>query len=60
MIETRPKKDHERALLIGLEHNGVSKWDLRDSLDSGQAIDEVFTSACRWREALQRARGEER
>lgn len=34
--------------------------ELRDSLGSGQAIDEVFTSACRWREALQRARGEER
>jgi GTP-binding protein HflX len=33
MIETRPKKTHERALLIGLEQNGVSKWDLRDSLD---------------------------
>ena len=32
--------------------------ELRDSLDSGEAIDEVFTSACRWREALQRARGE--
>ena len=32
--------------------------ELRDSLDSGAAIDEVFTSACRWREALQRARGE--
>jgi prephenate dehydrogenase len=32
--------------------------DLRDSLESGAAIDEVFTSACRWREALQRARGE--
>ena len=32
--------------------------DLRDTLDSGAAIDEVFTSACRWREALLRARGE--
>ena len=32
MIETRPKKTHERALLIGLEKQGVSKWDLRDSL----------------------------
>ena len=30
---------------------------LRDSLDSGTAIDEIFTSACRWREALDRARG---
>jgi GTPase len=33
MIETRPKKNHERALLIGLEKQGVSKWDLQDSLD---------------------------
>src|SRR5437660_11123650 len=32
MIETRPKKTHERALLIGLEQAGVSKWDLRDSM----------------------------
>src|SRR5246127_4494782 len=33
MIETRPKKAQERALLIGLEKEGVSKWDLRDSLE---------------------------
>ena len=33
MIETRPKRTHERALLIGLEQQGVSKWDLRDSLE---------------------------
>jgi len=33
MIETRPKKTQERALLIGLEKAGVSKWDLRDSMD---------------------------
>jgi GTPase len=33
MIETRPKKGHERALLIGLEKQGVSKWDLQDSLE---------------------------
>src|SRR6478672_78008 len=33
MIETRPRKTQERALLIGLEKQGVSKWDLRDSLD---------------------------
>jgi GTPase len=32
MIETRPKKTQERALLIGLEKRGVSKWDLQDSL----------------------------
>src|SRR3954449_4210664 len=33
MIETRPKNTPERALLIGLEKQGVSKWDLHDSLD---------------------------
>src|SRR5947208_5140975 len=32
-LETRPQKTHERALLIGLEKEGVSKWDLRDSLE---------------------------
>ena len=32
--------------------------ELRDSLDSGVAIDDVFTSARHWREALLRARGE--
>ena len=33
MIDTRPKKNHERAVLVGLEQAGVSKWDLRDSLE---------------------------
>ncbi len=33
MIQTRPKKTQERAVLVGLEHAGVSKWDLKDSLD---------------------------
>jgi GTP-binding protein HflX len=33
MIETRPKKNHERAVLVGLEQAGVSKWDLQDSLE---------------------------
>ena len=33
MIDVRPKKNQERALLIGLEQDGVSKWDLRDSME---------------------------
>jgi GTPase len=33
MIETKPQKRPERALLIGLEQNGVSKWDLQDSME---------------------------
>jgi prephenate dehydrogenase len=30
--------------------------DLRDTLETGEAIDAVFTSACRWRTTLDRAR----
>jgi prephenate dehydrogenase len=30
--------------------------EMRDSLDSGDAIDEIFVSACRWRETLDRSR----
>jgi GTPase len=33
MIEIQPKNTPERALLIGLEKQGVSKWDLRDSME---------------------------
>src|SRR5258705_12814145 len=33
MTETRAQKARERALLIGLEKEGVSKWELHDSLD---------------------------
>src|ERR1700736_3144628 len=33
MIETRPQNNHERAVLVGLEQAGVSKLDLKDSLD---------------------------
>ncbi len=33
MIEVQAKKRPERAVLVGLEQDGVSKWDLRDSLD---------------------------
>src|SRR5262252_11254453 len=33
MIETKPHGRSERALLIGLEKEGISKWDLRDSMD---------------------------
>src|SRR5438477_6200549 len=33
MIEVRSKKTPERAILIGLEKAGISKWDLRDSME---------------------------
>src|SRR3954447_25083085 len=33
MIEVQPQKKQERALLIGLEQGGVTKWDVQDSLD---------------------------
>jgi GTP-binding protein HflX len=42
MFETGPKKARERALLIGLEKDGVSKWDLRDSMEE---LRELATSA---------------
>jgi prephenate dehydrogenase len=45
------------VLREGLDALIATLADLRDSLDSGQAIDDVFTSACRWREALDRERG---
>ena len=49
---------NEDVLREALETLIATLTGLRDSLGSGQAIDEVFTSACRWRDALQRARGE--
>ena len=33
MIEVQAKKRPERALLVGLEQEGVSKWDLADSME---------------------------
>lgn len=33
MIVTQSHHKQERALLVGLEQSGVSKWDLRDSLE---------------------------
>ncbi len=33
MIDVQAQKRPERALLVGLEQGGVSKWDLADSLD---------------------------
>src|ERR1700730_7051195 len=38
MIETRSKNTPERALLIGLETAGVSKWQLRDSMDEPREL----------------------
>lgn len=49
---------NEDVLREALDTLIATLTDLRDSLGSGQAIDEVFTSACRWRDTLQRARGE--
>ena len=33
MIDVRPRKKQERAILIGLERDGISKWDLLDSME---------------------------
>ncbi len=38
MIDTRPHQTQERALLIGLEKDGVSKWDLRHSMAELQEL----------------------
>ena len=46
-------QDHLREALDQLIGTLV---EMRDSLDDGEAIEAVFTSACRWREALDRAR----
>ncbi len=32
MIETQPQRRTERAFLVGLEHAGVNRWDLQESL----------------------------
>ncbi len=42
MFDVQRKQKQERALLVGLEQEGVSKWDLRDSLDE---LRELATSA---------------
>src|SRR3954465_369374 len=42
MIETQPKKRQERALLVGLEKEGPTKWDLADSLEE---LKELASSA---------------
>ena len=42
MIETQPKQRQERALLVGLEKDGTTKWDLADSLDE---LKELASSA---------------
>ncbi len=33
MIDTQRQRPQERAILIGLETDSISKWDLRDSMD---------------------------
>ncbi len=42
MIEIQRQRKQERALLVGLEQDGVSKWDLRDSMDE---LRELVSSA---------------
>ncbi|MBA3883940.1 MAG: GTPase HflX [Chthoniobacterales bacterium] len=42
MIEVQRQRKQERALLVGLEQDGVSKWDLRDSMDE---LRELVSSA---------------
>lgn len=42
MIEVQKRQKQERAVLVGLEQEGTSKWDLRDSLDE---LRELVSSA---------------
>jgi prephenate dehydrogenase len=49
---------NEDVLRVALDTMIRTLEDLRDGLGTGRGVDEVFTSACRWRDALDRARGE--
>ncbi len=42
MIEVQKQRRQERAVIVGLEQDGVSKWDLRDSMDE---LRELVSSA---------------
>ena len=42
MIEVQKQRRPERAVIVGLEKDGVSKWDLRDSMDE---LRELVSSA---------------
>jgi prephenate dehydrogenase len=48
---------NQDVLREGLDALIGTLTELRDTLDTGEAIDAVFTSACRWRETLERGRG---
>ncbi|HYT75886.1 MAG TPA: prephenate dehydrogenase/arogenate dehydrogenase family protein [Vicinamibacterales bacterium] len=48
---------NEDALRDALNALIATLTELRDSLATGEAIEAVFTSACRWRDALERANG---
>jgi prephenate dehydrogenase len=49
---------NEDVLRDALETLIGTLTEMRDSLGTGDAIEDIFTSACRWRESLQRTRGE--
>jgi prephenate dehydrogenase len=49
---------NEDVLRVALDTMIGTLEDLRDTLGTGRGVDEVFTSASRWRDALDRARGE--
>ena len=33
MFDTETQRRREKAILVGLEHEGVDKWELKESLD---------------------------
>ncbi|HEY2435138.1 MAG TPA: prephenate dehydrogenase [Vicinamibacterales bacterium] len=47
---------NQDVLREALDHLIRALTEVRDTLDTGEGIDAVFTSACRWRTALDRAR----
>jgi prephenate dehydrogenase len=47
---------NEDVLRAALDALIATLTELRDGLGAGQAVDDVFTSACRWRDALDRVR----
>ena len=33
MFDTESQRGREKAILVGLEHEGVDKWELKESLE---------------------------
>ena len=40
MFDTVEKRGREKAILVGLEHEGVDKWELKESLEELAELEE--------------------